>query len=122
MTDTRTIPADLFARTQIITGLRALADFLETNPGVPVNEYGFTINVPLIAGTDDDKRAEVDRVASVMDVTPHDDTAKYGHYIAKRSFGRIAYQVYYSPARTQEHFQARDSYADNIHCDRTEAA
>lgn len=38
----RAIPADLLARTQVIDGLRQLADYLQDHPGVPVNEYGWT--------------------------------------------------------------------------------
>lgn len=37
---TACVPGDLFARTQTVAGLRALADFLEANPAVPVREFG----------------------------------------------------------------------------------
>ena len=52
------IPADLLARTQIISGLRQLADYLQDHPGVPVNEYGWDLHA--FATTDSDLAGRAD--------------------------------------------------------------
>ncbi|WP_067816925.1 hypothetical protein [Actinomadura kijaniata] len=113
------VPGDLFARHQTITGLRALADFLEANPDVPVCEYGWTLRmsqgVSQNAETDAHQRAEVDRVAALLDVEP--STTPGGHYQAFRRFGRIVYQISHIPARRMEEHEALMSYADHFHAD-----
>lgn len=111
------VPGDLFARHQIITGLRALADFLEANPAVPVNEYGATFHVPIRAGDDASAAALVDDTAALLGVNAEHDTARGGHYIATRTFGRIAYTVFHIPEQQRAASLARDSYRDNITLD-----
>ncbi len=114
----RLIPGDLFARHQTITGLRALADFLETNPAVPVNEYGWEVlihsGVSRDTTTDADQRAEVDRVAALLGVQVLDETGEGGHYMASRSFGRVVYRIVHVPARRMAQHRAELSYRDNI--------
>ena len=46
------IPGDLFARTQTVAGLRALADFLNAHPEIPVREYGWEYTVFPRKGSD----------------------------------------------------------------------
>jgi hypothetical protein len=115
------VPGDLFARHQTITGLRALADFLEAHPGVPVDEYGWTLHVCQTvsrdAHTDAAQRAEVDRIAALLGVPVRDETARGGHYTAQRSFGRIIYEVTHIPARFMAEYEARNSYRRNITLD-----
>lgn len=108
------IPEDLFARHQTITGLRALADFLENNPAVPVDEYGQTFTLFTRDDTDAHARAEVDRVAGLLGVAVTDRTAHGGHYKAARTFGRITYRIVHIPARAMAEHDARNSYHDNI--------
>jgi len=118
------IPGDLFARHQTITGLRALADFLEANPAVPVNEYGWTVTAHLGISrdkTDECQRAEVDHVAGLLGVQPF--TTRYAsHYKASRAFGRIVYQVVHIPARALAEHDARNSYVDNVQLDQAHEA
>lgn len=104
------IPADLFARIQTIAGLRDLADFLEDNPGVPVDEYGWTIRI-YPTGDDGQGAAEVDRIASLLDTTPVDDRPRDGHYTVSKTFGRITYQAIHIPARRVAEYDALMSYA-----------
>ena len=108
------VPGDLFARHQTITGLRALADFLEANPGVPVNTYGETFHVPIRAADDASAAALVDHTAALLGVDAEHDTRRGGHYLATRTFGRISYTVFHIPEQQRAAYLARDSYRDNI--------
>lgn len=96
----------VIARTQLIDGLRALADFLENEPDVPVNSWA-TISYSVSAkdldtddrDQDDAERAEVDRVAAILGVTPTENDSS-SHYTAMRAFGPVEYRA---TAITQEH-------------------
>ncbi|MFG2020960.1 hypothetical protein [Actinomadura geliboluensis] len=107
------VPGDLFARHQTITGLRALADFLEANPGVPVDEYGERYHV---FTRDDDASAValVDQTAALLGVEVDDGRPHGGHYTATKRFGRIIYAIVHIPERNQRESLARDSYCRNI--------
>jgi hypothetical protein len=111
------VPGDLFARHQTITGLRALADFLEANPAVPVNEYGHDLIISVRNMDDASAAARVDQLAALLGVDVDDDTRHGGHYTATRSFGRITYSVVHIPEQRHREYHARDSYHDNITLD-----
>ena len=119
MTAEPIVPGDLFARHQTITGLRALADFLEANPAVPVDEYGDFINVYTRTGSEQEQRAQVDQVAEHLGVPVEDDTARGGHCTATKRFGRITYKIVYIPADYTAAHRARMSYVDNVRLDDT---
>jgi hypothetical protein len=108
------IPGDLFARHQTIAGLRALADFLETNPAVPVPVYGWTLAFHTRGETDACERAELHTIAGHLDQTPTDNTATGGHLTVCKTFGRITYQAVHIPARRMDAYQALMSYSDNL--------
>jgi hypothetical protein len=108
------VPGDLFARAQSILGLRKLADYLENHPDLPVKEYGFDLTVYAEADTDAAGRAEIDRIADILGVTPVDNTPVGGHYIAVKTFGRIAYRAVFIPPRACERYNAENSYRGNI--------
>jgi hypothetical protein len=110
------VPGDLFARHQTITGLRQLADFLEANPAVPVHEYGREYTI-YTRGSDKSGRAQVDRIAALLGVTPDDETNRGGHYTATKTFGRISYRVIHIPAQARQAHHARASYETNIRLD-----
>ena len=118
------IPGDLFARHQTITGLRALADYLENNPAVPVNEYGWEVRIHSGVGrdttTDAHQRTEVDRVAALLGVPVLDEIERGGHYKASRTFGRIVYTIVHVPARRMAQHRAEQSYCDNIRLDQAD--
>ena len=118
MTEQPTIPGDLFARTQTIAGLRALADFLEHNPEVPVREYG--ADYTYFARRDDDttERAEVDSIARALGETVTDETDDGGHYAVHKTFGRITYSAVHIPARDRAAHHALMSYSPAFHPDR----
>ncbi|MEV5571113.1 hypothetical protein AB0L06_13775 [Spirillospora sp. NPDC052269] len=91
-------PSQLFDRLKFVMGLRALATFLEENPGVPIPRA----SRDLIVFTNSDdcefcQRAEIDRIASLLNVTTDDGTAKGGHYTAIKRFGPLAYKAVFIP-------------------------
>ncbi|MGC4953871.1 hypothetical protein ACLQ2P_11705 [Actinomadura citrea] len=111
------VPGDLFARHQTITGLRALADFLEANPAVPVKEYGGDYHVFTNEGDDAAGVALVDQAAALLGVPVHDNRSHGGHYGAHKSFGRISYRIVHIPDRQMDEHNAHMSYRDNIRLD-----
>ena len=108
---------DLFDRHEIILGLRALAAFLEANPGVPVSRHGFDLLVSIRADNDTEAAAVVDQAAALMGVKVTDDTHRGGHYTATRFFGSVSYTVFHIPEHIRRHEDARDSYRTNIRPD-----
>ncbi|MFF4242303.1 hypothetical protein ACFYYL_41095 [Actinomadura geliboluensis] len=114
------VPGDLFARHQTITGLRALADFLEANPGVPVNEYGAYYSVTARVGDDAAASALVEQVAPLLGGEVTDDRPSGGHYSASKTFGRITYRIVHVPARQMDEYHAHMSYRDNIRLDQND--
>jgi len=77
-------------RAAIIEDARALLDWLEANPEVPVWAFGQEILC-----SPDGGRAGVDRVASVMGEKPEE--RPNGAYRATKRFGRVAYVSYAAP-------------------------
>lgn len=82
--------ADSTERAALISGLRALADYLESNPGVPAAAYPVVYAFPP-AGEWAEMRAEIDATAARLGVTPH--LTGGGHYVAVRSFGPVEYRA-----------------------------
>ena len=115
MTTQPIVPGDLFARAQTIAGLRALADFLENNPEVPVREYGAEYTV--FARQDDDatERAEIDSIAAALGEKIPDDTGRGGHSTVAKTFGRITYCAIHVPAHRRAAHDALMSYAKTFH-------
>jgi hypothetical protein len=109
-------PGDLFARAQLIAGLRALADYLENHPELPVPDYGSDVTV-YPNGGEAEQRAEIDRIAGILGVNPTDNTGRDGHYTAEKTFGRITYRAVYIPSRVWAKHHARNSYRTNITLD-----
>jgi hypothetical protein len=122
MTAQPIVPGDLFARAQTVAGLRALADFLEANPAVPVREYGAEYTVFARADDDVTERAEIDRIAAALGETVTDDTGRGGHYSVCKTFGRITYSAVHVPSERQAAHEALMSYAPAFHPDRYAAA
>jgi len=116
------VPADLFARTQVISGLRQLADFLEAHPGVPVDTYGYRLRLFTDPHTDEACRTQVKAIAELLNVTPRDETGWGGHLYASRTFGRITYEICHITSHYQAAHQARRSYENNIILDTDPAA
>ena len=100
-------------RADLISGLHALADFLDANPALPVPEFSADLLVH-VRGTDAEQRAEVDRVAGLLGVSVDDRTARGGHYTAARGFGPVEYRCVAIPAKVMALHEARRTYAHSI--------
>lgn len=90
---TMTHATDPLLRAEFVAGLRALADFLAAHDGLPVPEYEFDVSV-YAQGTDEAKRAEVDRIARGLGVQP---AHQAGLYRAVKNFGPVTYQAVLLP-------------------------
>ena len=108
------VPGDLFARHQIITGLRSLADFLEANPAVPVNKYGIDVLHSVREHDDTASAAEVDRIAALLGNDVQDERHQRGHYKVTRTFGRVTYRAYYVPSEEMRRYRAWCSYVNAV--------
>lgn len=74
-------------RADLIAGLRDMADWLEANPDVPVGAHDFVrlqYCADVYTGGIVASRAEVDRVAVLLDAKPYRDGTHYG---AEKDFG-----------------------------------
>ncbi|WP_433465927.1 hypothetical protein [Spirillospora sp. CA-128828] len=108
-------------RDRTIEGLRDLAAFLEANPTVPVPQFSWRLSVPsgvsADQATDLHQRAEVDRIADALGVPVCDQTPEGGHYIARKHFGPVTYEVVHVPAHQMARHYAARSYDDNVTLD-----
>lgn len=82
--------ADISQRAALVGGLRALADYLESNPEVPISIYSDVFTFPPDADWTV-MRAEIDSIAAQLGVTGRETVG--GHYVASRSFGPIEYRA-----------------------------
>jgi hypothetical protein len=78
-------------RSRYIAGLRDLAEFLDSNPDVPAAENGTTVYVFPQSDNDEERRAEIDAIASWVDAQPCEFVP--GHYVASRYFGPVEYRA-----------------------------
>ncbi|MGW7478640.1 hypothetical protein ACWGH8_08670 [Nonomuraea muscovyensis] len=101
-------------RTALITGLRALAAFLEANPEIPVTLPRVVLHQFPEHGTDADMRAQVDKVAALLgtEIDPHHST--YGHYSTRLDFGPVRYDYTAILAAARARHAADDSYRGSI--------
>ena len=97
------------ARAAFTTGLRDLATYLETHPGVPVPSLGANISLH-VAATEDGGRGQVAHIAAQLAATVTDETRHGGHLTATRLFGPVSYTVVSIPATVMAAHHARDSY------------
>lgn len=94
------------SRPAFITGLRALADLLETRPEIPIP--GSTVVYHFVRDAHDaDMHAELQRLATLLG--SHVD-ADSGHYTASLSLGPIEYRAVAILAESRARYDAHDSY------------
>jgi hypothetical protein len=86
---------DTTGRQALIAGLRALADFLESNPGVPAPKHTTDVLVFPPSASDDEKKREIDVIASRIGSGTE---TSHGHYTASRRFGPVEYRAVAIPA------------------------
>ena len=83
-------------RRALISGLRALAEFLESNPDVPAPEYTDVLVFPPSA-SDAEKRRQIDVIASCIGSVA-ETFSSYRHYQTSRRFGPVEYRAVAIPA------------------------
>jgi hypothetical protein len=88
--------ADSTERAALISGLRDLADYLESNPEVPAPAYPVVYTFPP-AGDWAQMRAEIDATAARLGVNAH--LTGGGHYVAPRLFGPVEYRAVAIPPK-----------------------
>ena len=91
-------------RAAYVAWLRELADFVEATPDLPLPDLSSVTYHP--RGTDEQERAEVDRIAEVLGVDAQ-STAGGAHYTATRRFGPVEYQAV---AITAEHMRRYNAH------------
>lgn len=101
-------------RTEVTSGLRQLADYLDAHPDLPVALFGWDLLVGADGDNDAAKKAELDRIAAVLGVQINDKFADTGHYSAVRSFGPISYHAYHVTTHAKAAYQAYMTYADAV--------
>ncbi|MEV4112392.1 hypothetical protein [Nonomuraea sp. NPDC049695] len=79
-------------RVRLIDGLRTLAAYLEDRPELPV-PHDSKVAVSVLYGTDDEKEAEVKRIACLIGSALDPEALSHGHLTAKVSFGPVQYSV-----------------------------
>jgi hypothetical protein len=97
------------AKARFTHALRDLADHLDRHPAIPVPKTGATITVHATCA-DYGGRAEVDRIAALLDTGICDETARGGHYWAVRNFGPVGYEIVAITASYRASFDADSSY------------
>ncbi len=83
--------ADPAQRQELITGLRALADFLASHPEVPAPLYTDVLVFPPL-GSDSARRREIDLIASRIG-SGVGTCPIYCHYQTSRRFGPVEYRA-----------------------------
>ena len=89
--------ADSTERAALISGSRGLADYLESNPEVPVSRYSTVYAFPS-NGDWAEMCAEIDAVAARVGVTACETGG--AHYVATRSFGPVQYRAVAIPPKS----------------------
>ena len=96
--------------TEVVKGLRALADFLEANPDVPVRRVDAG---PFLHGTDEEDRHEIDRIAGLLGVSP--STTVSGYYSVERDFGAgVRYYACAIPSVQMQKYLATQTYSGAV--------
>ncbi|NJP26785.1 hypothetical protein FLW53_21845 [Microbispora sp. SCL1-1] len=100
-------------RTALIVGLRALADFLDANPAVPVPLSVNVLHFPHRA-TDTEMCAEVDHIAELLGASINQE---FGHYGASVYFGPVEYKAVAILSARRAQYEADRSYEGCIQPD-----
>lgn len=99
-------------RLHMIEGLRAFADWLESNPAAPVPRSADLFVFP--KGTDDAKYAEVDRFAALLDAEIDVASLDHDHYSMRRRFGPVTYSITAISSECHARYRAAQTYADVV--------
>ena len=106
--------ADPRTRADIIASLHQLVAFLHTHPQIPVPTLSRLDLTYFPEGDEEDRAAEVRRVADLLGTEPR---LEGEHYVCQHRLGAAAYRVVAIPDRTRERHRALSTYTDNIRPD-----
>ncbi|SET90306.1 hypothetical protein [Nonomuraea wenchangensis] len=107
-------------RDALIAGLIAMAGFLKTHPQIPTSIAPVTIRAFPTRGSDDDMRAEVDRVAALLGTEIDSHHLPYDHYMTGIGFGPVRYEFIAILAAARARHAADDSYRGCVQIDSTQ--
>jgi hypothetical protein len=88
--------ANATERQALISGLRELTDFLESNPEVPAPKYTDVLVFPPHA-SDTEDRNEIDVIASRIG-SRIEISSTHHHYVTSRQFGPVGYRAVAIPS------------------------
>ncbi|MBV2366004.1 hypothetical protein ACFPZ0_11335 [Streptomonospora nanhaiensis] len=108
------MPSDGLTRRALAAHMRALADFLEARPDLPLSPHTRVEVVYFPRGNDQEQAEEIDRIAALLGTEGHWEGK---HYTCEHSFGRAAYRAVAIPAHVRARHRALMSYADAIRLD-----
>jgi hypothetical protein len=95
-------------RRDLVSGLRALANFLENNPEIPA-PFSADVLVFPPGVSDEDGRAKIDHIAAMIGAPVVDGTARNEHYVTSRRFGAVEYRAVFIPPRVRAYHHAQAS-------------
>ncbi|MBB4934380.1 hypothetical protein F4561_005200 [Lipingzhangella halophila] len=104
--------AQAHTRARVISSIRDLADVLDRTQDIPIPEVVSLDLTYFPHGDDEERAAEVDRVADLIGTIPRFEGE---HYVAEHRTGHAAYRVVAIFDDTLRHYQALMSYRDNVH-------
>lgn len=82
-------------RVEVLSDLRVLLNYLESNPGAPVDHHAARIDFCVLTEDDEDGFAQVRRAAEALGVRTV--TSNAGHLSATLAFGSASYRIFYVP-------------------------
>ncbi|WP_214326018.1 hypothetical protein [Nonomuraea sediminis] len=98
-------------RSDLIAGIRVLADFLELHPTLPVPYSVDVMAFPEPDGSYAAQRAEIDRAAEALQAELRDHD---GHYTARVDFGPVSYRLIAISNEASARYDALMSYRGSI--------
>ncbi|GAA5073535.1 ferredoxin-NADP reductase [Thermocatellispora tengchongensis] len=100
-------------RSALITGLRDLAAFLETNPKIPIAN---SLTIHHFARHTDDTalRNEIDQIAAQLGSMINMEEIPHGHYSTSIRFGPVEYKAVAIMAAARARYAAENTYSGCI--------
>lgn len=104
-------------RDELVAGLRALADFYENNPTMPLPPFpDLSVSCSNITGygTDRDNEAAAELVQHAAKLLGTEVERSGGHTRTKRMFGSVQLKAYAVSAESMADHNAHMSYVNNV--------
>ncbi|MDG4790343.1 hypothetical protein O7626_40810 [Micromonospora sp. WMMD1102] len=108
---TNLVPASPDPRAELVAGLRALADFFEANPDMPIPSSPKFEHI-VLTDNDRDGLAEMAQIGRLLDVAPI--TSASLHTNVNTRFRGLAYRAFYVARDRMAQHREEQSYVDNV--------